>query len=47
MPYALRFNVVTLLTGFSFFSFVLLIPLFGQELKLNLTSIGMVLGLFR
>lgn len=46
MPYALHFNAVTLLTGFSFFSFILLIPLFGEELKLSLTSIGMVLGAF-
>lgn len=41
-----HFNLVTLLTGFSFFSFVLLIPLFGEELNLSLTAIGMVLGAF-
>jgi len=46
MSYVLHFNIVTLLTGFSFFAFILLIPLFGEELKLSLTSIGVVLGAF-
>jgi len=38
------FNLVTLLSGFTFFSFILLIPLFAQELRLNLTATGIVLA---
>lgn len=42
----LCFNVVTLLAGFSFFSFILLIPLFADELGMNLTEIGTTLAVF-
>lgn len=42
----LCFNIVTLLAGFSFFSFVLLIPLFAHELGLSLTATGLVLAVF-
>jgi MFS family permease len=38
------FNLVTLLSGFTFFSFILLIPLFTQELELSLTATGIVLA---
>ncbi len=43
---ALCFHLVTLLLGFSFFSFILLIPLFAQELGMSLTETGLVLAIF-
>ena len=46
MSHVFHFNAVTWLTGFSFFSFILIIPLFAAELGLSLTSIGIVLGAF-
>ncbi len=46
MNSVLCFNLVTLLTGFSFFSFILLIPLFADELGMNLTEIGITLAVF-
>jgi len=42
----LGFNLVTLLSGFSFFAFILLIPLFANELGLSLTQIGITLAAF-
>jgi len=42
----LCFNLVTLMAGFSFFAFVLLIPLFAHQLGLSLTATGFVLAVF-
>jgi MFS family permease len=42
----LGFNLVTLLSGFSFFSFILLIPLFTHELGMSLTETGITLAVF-
>ena len=42
----LCFNLVTLLSGFSFFAFILLIPLFAHELGMSLTQTGITLAVF-
>ncbi|OGF53683.1 MAG: hypothetical protein A2Z21_01335 [Candidatus Fraserbacteria bacterium RBG_16_55_9] len=42
----LSFNLVNLFSGFSFFGFILLIPLFANELGMSLTQIGLTLAVF-
>ena len=42
----LRFNIVNLFSGFSFFGFILLIPLFANELGMSLTQTGLTLAVF-